>query len=200
MINDGVQLQCGPKVISDRVAVEMAGYIAQNQTFGPVGAAVRYTNYTAYPSMTPGGCLEASLPHQALVFWHVANDRHQAMRASDAAQRHRLGAAELHASSAVPACADMTGVVPCGAGLENYTCVAYSLQSYATNPEGPASFFTADSLFVVTMQTEQYFQQVSSDLSQGCVALGCLHPALPSLGKRGLGMPAADCRIDSGLT
>ncbi len=54
LINDGEQLQCGPKVISDRIAVEKAGYVSQNQTFGPVGAAIRYTNYTAHPSTTPG--------------------------------------------------------------------------------------------------------------------------------------------------
>lgn len=102
LINDGVQLQCGPQVISDRVAVEKAGYISQNQTFGPVGAAVRYTTFTAHPFQSPG--------------------------------------------------------------LENYTCVAYKLYSYATNIEGPASFFTADSLYVVTTQSERYFAQEGFDV------------------------------------
>lgn len=55
--------------------------------------------------------------------------------------------------------ATLAGIMCC-AGLENYTCVAYKLYSYATNLEGPASFFTADSLYVVTTQSERYFAQV----------------------------------------
>ena len=37
----------------------------------------------------------------------------------------------------------------------------FALRSYATNVEGPASFFTADSLFVVTSQSERFYAQVS---------------------------------------
>lgn len=64
LINDGVQLQCGPKVISDRLAVEKAGYVSQNQTFGPVGAAIRYTNFTAHPSISTGALLRRTGGHR----------------------------------------------------------------------------------------------------------------------------------------
>lgn len=71
LINDGVQLQCGPQVISDRVAVEKAGYISQNQTFGPVGAAIRYTTFTAHPFQSPGApcCASHRCAPTAWDFW-----------------------------------------------------------------------------------------------------------------------------------
>ena len=62
---------------------------------------------------------------------------------------------------------------PCVAGLENYTCVEFALRSYATNVEGPASFFTADSLFVVTSQSERFYAQVRAEQGKGQAAQGC---------------------------
>jgi hypothetical protein len=56
------------------------------------------------------------------------------------------------------------------AGLENYTCVDFALRSYATNVEGPASFFTADSLFVVTSQSERFYAQVRAELCKFAAA------------------------------
>ena len=54
LINDGAELLCGPELISNRSAIDKAGYTVQNQTFGPVGAAIRFVNFTAHPSVTPG--------------------------------------------------------------------------------------------------------------------------------------------------
>jgi hypothetical protein len=51
---DGMMLYCGAKVILERLALEKAGYTVQTQTFGPVGAALRFVNFTAHPSVTPG--------------------------------------------------------------------------------------------------------------------------------------------------
>ena len=49
----------------------------------------------------------------------------------------------------------------CSAGLENYTCVDYTVNSYATNTQGPAAaFHSADSLFLVISQTEKLYAQV----------------------------------------
>ena len=50
---------------------------------------------------------------------------------------------------------------PCSAGLENYTCIDYTVFSYATNTQGPAAaFHSADSLFLVISQTEKLYAQV----------------------------------------
>ena len=57
------------------------------------------------------------------------------------------------------------------AGLANYTCVEFALRSYATNVEGPASFFTADSLFVVTSQSERFYAQVGAELCKFAASL-----------------------------
>jgi hypothetical protein len=49
-----LEVYCGPNVITDRVALDKAGYTVDKQTFGPVGSALRFTNFTAHPSQTPG--------------------------------------------------------------------------------------------------------------------------------------------------
>lgn len=49
-----MEVYCGPNVIRDRVALDKAGYTVDKQTFGPVGSALRFTNFTAHPSLTPG--------------------------------------------------------------------------------------------------------------------------------------------------
>lgn len=61
--------------------------------------------------------------------------------------------------------AESATVQPCSAGLQNYTCIDYTVFSYATNPQGPAAtFHSADSLFLVIAQTEKLYAQVRAAL------------------------------------
>ena len=46
-------------------------------------------------------------------------------------------------------------------GLANFSCAVYDSRTWALDPEGPASFQTADSLYIVTTQAEKRFVQVS---------------------------------------
>jgi hypothetical protein len=59
--------------------------------------------------------------------------------------------------------------------------VDFALRSYATNVEGPASFFTADSLFVVTSQSERFYAQVSAVGRQQLHSAAVTHQRLSDL-------------------
>jgi hypothetical protein len=74
-----VELYCGPDVIRDRVALDKAGYTVDKQTFEPVGSTLRFTNFTAHPSQTPGAIKHSGhgtrLRHGALTCQPVCQNR-----------------------------------------------------------------------------------------------------------------------------